>query len=186
MGTMVGTQVSPGAEVPALPGARTRSPHSNPEKTGPPTSWSLTHGVRRPAQACRGRSHMAVSGRPSWPLPSRPGPPVQSRAPCQVQQGGRTVPPHPSAGLPQSPKSPRQQSGQTWPGKRWPLPQTPTLSHHLPGVLLCHRRGMSYTPLVGLCLQRACQETPRLALPPSRASCPGRGSGVPGPLLCRR
>lgn len=133
---------------PALPGAGTHGPRSDPDRTGP-ASWSLTHGVRRPARARCGRSRLAASGRLSWPLPSGPGPPIQIRAPpppCQAQQGGRTAPPHPSAGLPQSLKSPPQQSGQSWPGKRWPLPQTPTLSHHLPGVLLCHKRGVCYPP----------------------------------------
>lgn len=65
---------------PALPGAGTHGPRSDPDRTGP-ASWSLTHGVRRPARARCGRSRLAASGRLSWPLPSGPGPPIQIRAP---------------------------------------------------------------------------------------------------------
>lgn len=78
---------------PALPGAGTHGPRSDPDRTGP-ASWSLTHGVRRPARARCGRSRLAASGRLSWPLPSGPGPPIQIRAPpppCQAQQGGRPL-----------------------------------------------------------------------------------------------
>lgn len=110
-----------------------------------------------------------MSGRPAWPLPSGPGPPVQSRAPAARHSRGAGLclltPPRTS---PQSPNFPPQQSGQSWPGKRRLLPQTSTLSHHLPGVLLCHRRGVSCTPPAGRCLQRAGQHCPPHGLLPRK------------------
>lgn len=140
--------VSPGAERPPClgPGRTARAPTLTGPAPRPGPSHTASGGLH--GHAVGGAAWLRVAVCPGLcPLgldhPSRSEPPPP---PCQAQQGGRTAPPHPSAGLPQSLKSPPQQSGQSWPGKRWPLPQTPTLSHHLPGVLLCHKRGVCYPP----------------------------------------
>lgn len=140
--------VSPGAERPPClgPGRTARAPTPTGPAPRPGPSHTASGGLH--GHAVGGAAWLRVAVCPGLcPLgldhPSRSEPPAP---PCQAQQGGRTAPPHPSAGLPQSLKSPPQQSGQSWPGKRWPLPQTPTLSHHLPGVLLCHKRGVCYPP----------------------------------------
>lgn len=183
-------------------------PTLQPREGRPPTSWSLTHRVRQPARARRGRSRLAVSGRPAWPLPSGPGPPVHSRTPAarHSREAGLCLLTPPRAS-PQSLNFPPQQSGQSWPGKRRLLPQTSTLSRHLPGVLLCHRRGVSCTPPAGRCLQRAGQHCPphgllprkrnwgpwtpalytptKSASPGPTADCPGNTDGSvtkPGPV----
>lgn len=140
--------MSPGAERPPClgPGRTARAPTLTGPAPRPGPSHTASGGLH--GHAVGGAAWLRVAVCPGLcPLgldhPSRSEPPPP---PCQAQQGGRTAPPHPSAGLPQSLKSPPQQSGQSWQGKRWPLPQTPTLSHHLPGVLLCHKRGVCYPP----------------------------------------
>lgn len=165
---------------PALSGAGTHGPRSDPDRTGP-TSWSLTHGVRRPARARCGRSRLAASGRLSWPLPSGPGPPIQIRAPRPALPG--------AAGRPDCASSPLCRPP--------PKPEVPPTAER--SVLA--RKAMATSsdahpeppPAGGPALpQERCMLPPARrgyarrgpARPPSQASCPGRGTGVPGPLLC--